>query len=514
MAGIRGVIYVRNSSGAQVAAGTHEGLLTSSRETAARLGAEVVGVYLDAGRSAKSGRLAHRGDFARLVADLPTLKPDVCIVANVDRLTRTELFRELGAIWGPLQEHGVRVATAGGQILDLSTPDGQLLAMFESWRAARENAARGLRSKTGRARAVEGGGPPCGPPMGLAWDRRRRSWGEAEAAPIIREIFERIAGGATCVEVAEDLHGRGVSTARKGRWTAAQISRVVRNPVYDSGRWVANLGRSIAVPALVSAELAEAARARLDAHQLRGLRRTKHVYLLDGLARCELCGSAMMVHTTVREKGGRVYRYGYYTCERVRFAGRRGPCALPRRHTEEVDGRVWARVEAFLAAPELVLEAMAGPGGEDLADAQAALRAAEEARRALAALPLEEGKVLERERRRLLSPAATEAALRHLKKVREQHERDLALAEQQARKVAAGAASALELREVLAALRAGAEDDTPEERRALVRALVAGATIGPEVVRLDLAVWLGAESGTPDAQRGQNEKTLRVALLA
>src|SRR5689334_23095249 len=109
----RAIIYIRNSSGKQVAAGTHEGLLTSCRETAERLGVEVVAVYLDAGRSAKSGKLEARGDFARLVAELGITKPDVCIVANVDRLTRTELFRELGAIWGPLQEHGVKIATAG-----------------------------------------------------------------------------------------------------------------------------------------------------------------------------------------------------------------------------------------------------------------------------------------------------------------------------------------------------------------------------------------------------------------
>lgn len=131
---MRGILYIRNSSGKQVAAGTHEGLLASGRETAARLGAEVVAIYLDAGVSAKSGNLAARGDFARLVADLPSLRPDVCIVANVDRLTRTELFRELGAIWGPLQEAGVKVATSSG-ILDLQTPEGQLMAMFESWRS-------------------------------------------------------------------------------------------------------------------------------------------------------------------------------------------------------------------------------------------------------------------------------------------------------------------------------------------------------------------------------------------
>src|SRR5579859_7183306 len=149
---MRAATYLRNSDGRQAAAGTHEGQLADAVSTAKRLGAEVVGLYSDEGKSAKTGQLKHRGDFARLVADARAKKFEMVIVANVDRLTRTESFAELGAIYGPLQDAGVKVATTAGQILDLNSPDGQLLAMFEAWRASRENAARRERTLRGRAR--------------------------------------------------------------------------------------------------------------------------------------------------------------------------------------------------------------------------------------------------------------------------------------------------------------------------------------------------------------------------
>jgi DNA invertase Pin-like site-specific DNA recombinase len=188
------------------------------------------------GISAKSGNLSARGDFARLVADLPAQHPDLCIVANVDRLTRSELFAELGAVWGPLQEAGVRVATAGGQVLDLNTPDGQLMAFLESYRSARENAARSERTLAGRIRAAREGRNPGRPPYGYRWTREA---GWSAPAPPSLEVYQRSAAGRAATR------RRRLSAARRqereqGGFTDSRSSRSsasVGDP-YVTGLWI------------------------------------------------------------------------------------------------------------------------------------------------------------------------------------------------------------------------------------------------------------------------------------
>src|SRR5687768_7054397 len=122
-AALRAAIYLRNSDPKQAAAGTHHAQLAEARATAARLGADLVGIYTDTGKSAKTGTLRHRGDYARLLAEARAGCFDLVIVVNIDRLSRTVALREMADTLSPLQDAGVKVATTSGQIIDLQTPD-------------------------------------------------------------------------------------------------------------------------------------------------------------------------------------------------------------------------------------------------------------------------------------------------------------------------------------------------------------------------------------------------------
>jgi len=385
---MRAVLYVRNSSGKQVAAGTHEGLLSSGRETAARLGADVVAVYADKGISAKSGNLDARGDFARLVAELPTVRPDICIVANVDRLTRTELFRELGAIWGPLQEARVRVATAGGQVIDLGTPDGQLMAMFESWRSARENAARSERSRTGRRRAAREGRNPGRPPYGYSHQNGR--W-QAPNASVVLEVYERVISESAAA-IAGLLNARGLLTAWNRPWTAGGVADMVRprhpnGDPYVTGLWFGQKGEpAIKVPAIVPAELAAKARAALASRSLSPPPSTRFVQFLDERgARCGICGGWIRVAQSRgrRRADGSRTRFAYYGCQNRVKSTETGAeaCSLPLRRVEAVDAAVWRSVLAWAEGGKVVNGA-AGASSEGRAQAQQDL---ETARRQLGA---------------------------------------------------------------------------------------------------------------------------------
>ncbi len=64
------------------------------------------------------------------------------------------------------------------------------------------------------------------------------------------------------------------------------------------------------VPAIVSAELQERARAALRKNKRRPNREGNRRYLLAGLVRCETCGYGCSGHAT----WGKGKRYSYYSC--------------------------------------------------------------------------------------------------------------------------------------------------------------------------------------------------------
>ena len=166
---MRAAIYARVSSAGQRDRHTIESQLRDLPAFVERQGWTLTGTYVDDGKSAKAGRLAARGEFARLVADIGTGTIDVVAVVDQDRLTRSEDLAERGAILGVFQAAGVKIAVAStGQILDYRTDEGDLLGSLGAYFAAVENRKRRARrdaqaalqratSRPPAARAAESG---------------------------------------------------------------------------------------------------------------------------------------------------------------------------------------------------------------------------------------------------------------------------------------------------------------------------------------------------------------------
>ncbi len=464
----RAAIYLRNSDPRQAAKETHLPQLAEARAKAGEVGAEVMGVYSDAGKSAKTGALAARGDFARLVEDAQRHAFDLVIVANVDRLTRTESFAELGRIYGPLQDAGVKVVTTGGQVLDLQAPDGQLLAMFEAWRGAQENAARSARTKRGRAAAARAGRPSSQVPQGFRFDRATSTWGFDEDAEMVREMFRRIAAGESTTAIAGDLHRRGFRRPRGGKWDRERVYRLVVSPCYR-GEWLADRERKIVIklPQLVDDDLWYAAQERLLDAKRRGLRKTKRHYLLEGIARCaaEKCGDLIHIHSTTDYNGA---AYAYYQCKRRRRRPFGETCTLPNQQVREIDARAWAAVTDFLSRQDLIDEAIAlrrgssTPWAQDLVDYEARLARLDDVELA----------VLDRHRRNLVSQRALDVELGRIA-------RDRAMLERQIETARAGKADDRQVHALVATVatlreRLGAVAGDAAQRQRLMRALVPG----------------------------------------
>ncbi len=351
----RAAIYARVSSQAQRDAHTIENQLRALPAFVAAQGWTLIGTYVDDGRSAKTGKLDARDGFARLQRDAEAGAFDVLVVADVDRLTRTDDMRERAAILGPFQRAGIRIVTPTGGELDLRTMLGELYVTLHAIVAAEENRKRAARIKAGKARAIAEGRKPAGPtPFGLAYDRGRGAWSiDPVRSELVLEIYARVIAGDACKTIADDFDARGEVSPR-GPWTREKVWKLATSR-HVVGEWMADKATRaiVRVPTIIDEATWDAAQEALAAHGKRGLVKTKHVYLLEGLGVCGACGSPIAIRSA-----GRIARRGHitppaYVCRARKYDHRGGRCTAPILPVAEVDDRVWAIVSRALVSGEL-----------------------------------------------------------------------------------------------------------------------------------------------------------------
>lgn len=511
----RAAIYARVSSAAQRERQTIQGQLLALRAYVAAQGWTLVGEYVDDGRSAATGRLAEREGWARLVADVAAARLDVLAVVDVDRLTRTDDLAERAQILGPLQRAGVRIVTPSGEH-DLRTLLGELYVTMQALVGAEENRKRAQRIVRGKVRAIAEGRKPAGPtPYGLAYSRAAGAWSiNPVTAPVVREIYARVIAGESCLVIADSLHARAIHSPR-GSWTRWSVWRIARS-THTRGQWTADkrTRTTIAVPAIVDESTWHAAQASLEAHGKRGLRRTRHVYLLEGLARCGECGAPIAIRSAIPQRRGRVAPAAYVCRDRKLAQRDRRRCTAPIIRTADLDARVWAAVLRELDDPGLAVElerraaARAGNAAAWQADATAY-------RARLNQLDRIERGHLDRHRAGILSAGALDHELRAIARERASLRDQLAAAER-----ASTAAPAESPGAMATVLRALASEDGAEARQRVVRALVApgSAVLLDGRIRLTLAVAPQivpvTASGSSPAPREQSLNTLRIRLVA
>ena len=482
----RAAIYARVSSQAQREKNTIENQLRTLPAFVASQGWTLVDTYVDDGRSAKTGHLEARDGFARLVRDARAARFDVLVVADIDRLTRTDDMRERAEILGPFQRAGIRIVTPTGGELDLRTMLGELYVTLHAIVAAEENRKRAERIKAGKLRAIAEGRKPAGPtPYGLLYSRTTGTWGVDEpAAAIVREIFDRVAGGESCVQIADDLTARDAQPAPREGWSRAGVYRIVRKRT-AIGEWEADKARGsvLKVPALVTEQQWTAAQQALIAHGKRGLRRTKHVYLLEGLATCGHCGKPVLIRSQSPARRGRV-NPAAYVC-RGRKLER--ACNAKIVQTAELDERVWLAVCDELQQPELI-NALAAAGAQHEADERDWKADADGYRSHLARLDKVESTIMARFRRGTITETGLDKELDAIARERKMVRDQLATAERAMSNASTSKARLSAASEVLDVLRAALPRASAEQRRALLRELVldGGIVITGGRARLDL----------------------------
>jgi len=493
---VRAAIYARVSSAEQRERHTIEGQLLVLRPYVSGQGWTLVDIYVDDGRSARTGKLEARDGFARLVRDAEARRFDVLVVVHIDRLTRTEDMAERAAILGPFQRAGIRIATPGGGELDLRTMYGEMWTVMQALVAAEENRHRADRIRAGKLRAIAEGRKPAGPtPYGLAYARVSGSWSvDPDRAAIVREIYARVIAGESCMVIADDLHARGAPPPR-GPWSRNKVWALVRSR-HPAGEWAADKRRrlTVPVPAIVDEATWAAAQDSLIAHGKRGLRRSRHVYLLEGLGVCGLCGAPMAIRSTAPSRGAKASPAAY-VCRARKLARRGAPrCRAPIIRVADADRRLWAVVGAALSDPGLPARV------QRICESQRSDRdgwAADAAgyERRLAQLARAEAGVLRRLRDELVSDRAADAELAELARARAAVSTQLATA----RRAASGrGGDGADLTAWIAAIRDLAATATPAEQQVLVRRLVEpGAVFDGDRIRITMRVSAQNSSDLP-----------------
>lgn len=488
---IRAVVYARVSS--QIQKDKHtiaSQISTLPRYVMNQQGWKLVmpaETYVDDGRTAKAGHLEKREGWKRLVHDMEARLFDVVVVVDQDRLTRSEDMIERAQVLGAFQRHGVKIAVASsGQLLDLGSSEGDLLAMLQAWVAAEHNRKHRERIKRGKLEAISKGKKPAGPtPFGYRYDRVTGAWSvHQENGPVVVEIFERVAAGESAQRIAFDLHSRNVARPRSGFWTRERVLAIVHARTY-LGEWTADKakGLKVAVPRIVSEELFERANDALGRFGLKGLKRNRYWSLCQGIGRCALCQSAIVLSQAT--SWDKKTKLRYYACSRrlrPRFGQPR--CTLPTRRVEIVDDAVWARMKEVLSNPERLRGALAARKE----DAQTAKRDwgsdLEEFRRKLRRLEKMEAALLDRFGRGLISEVVMDPQLKRMSAERKLLVRQIETAEQQVAGARCADQDAELLQQAVSNLEIDFDHADPQTKRELLLKLVPGR--GKYVIDFDL----------------------------
>ncbi len=265
-----------------------------------------------------SGARADRPGLQAALERVEQKETDGVVVARLDRLARS-LTVAFEAITRIEAAGGTLVAVADG--IDPRTPTGKMARSIllviaewyreqirESWQVARERAVRrgvtiSSTVATGYRRGDDGS---------LEIDSR---W-----AAVVKEVFERRAGGESWAQLAQLMNTAGVpvryAKAATGRWTGATVSRLVAGRVYLGESRHGEFVNATAHEALISLSLWHAAQA---ARGVQAPRSVRHPALLAGLVRCAGCGYGMYRNTG---RGGNGSISVHYRCRGACSAGR------------------------------------------------------------------------------------------------------------------------------------------------------------------------------------------------
>jgi site-specific DNA recombinase len=303
-----------------------------------------------------TGANFERPAFQRLLADVEAKRVDVVIVYKVDRLSRSLLdfakvmdrFNQAGVAFVSVTQNFSTADAMGRLTLNIVMS----FAEFE-----REMIAERTRDKIHAARRK---GKWTGGPIPYGYDvlTRKLVVNKLEAV-VVREIYDGYLRHRSPIRVIEDLRAKGRVPKRyvtkagtvggAGAWNVTTVLRILKNPLYIGRVTIGRETYDGEHEAIVDVEKFEQVRTALGAKAPVMTKSVQRGYILRGVLRCGVCGSAMTPASAY--KGEREYRY--YRCTK---RDREGRSACPTRplSAQAVEAFVVERLRKIAADEKLV----------------------------------------------------------------------------------------------------------------------------------------------------------------
>ncbi|NLC26020.1 MAG: recombinase family protein [Fastidiosipila sp.] len=189
-------------------------------------GWQYVGVYAD---EALTGTKDTRENFQRLLADCRAGKVNMILTKSISRFARNtvtllETVRELKAMEVDIffEEQNIHTMSADGELM---------LTILASY--AQEESLSASENQKWRVRKGFENGELLNWRFLFGYNITKNSIEiDADTAPIVREIFDRVIAGDTFGVISRDLNGRGIPGALGGKWCVQRIRDIVGNEKY------------------------------------------------------------------------------------------------------------------------------------------------------------------------------------------------------------------------------------------------------------------------------------------
>ncbi len=311
------VVYARYSCDRQNEQSI-DGQLRVCQDYAERNGIKIVKTYID---KAMTGTNDNREAFQRMLKDSDKKEWQYVLIYKLDRFSRNKY--EMAIHRKHLKDNGVKILSAMENIPD--TPEGTLLeSLLEGINQyyseeLSQKTKRGMNETRLKGNFI-GGIPNYGyslqPVMGLINGKQVQTATKViinkEESAIVHEIFSEYIRGEKIIDIAKNLNARGLRN-RGQPFLRTTLYNILRQEKYSGIYRVNGNAYDKIYPPIITAEMYQSVKTKLDANKHGKHTRNNTPYLLKGKMFCGCCGKRMNSGAGT-SKSGKSHRY--YVCPR------------------------------------------------------------------------------------------------------------------------------------------------------------------------------------------------------
>ena len=341
---ILAVIYARYSSHSQTEQSI-EGQLAAAHAYAAGHGYTVVREYCD---RAQTGRNDNRDAFQRMLSDTDKHQFDVIITWKVDRIGRNR--EDIAFNKHRCKKNGVRIEYVAENLPDSAESvilESVLEGMAEYYSLQLSTNIRRGQLESARKLQCVGGTRP----LGYDVDKETKRYIiDEKTAPIVKQIFDRYAKGATEFEIIRWLNDQGIRTTKKKPFSKSSLATLLHNEKYIGVYTYGDIVRvEDGMPAIVDKETFDKVQELMKVNRRAPSHTWTHQeYILTDKLFCGKCGSPMVGESGISHTGA---KHSYYSC-----VGNRKKKVCKKRPVRQdwIEGEVLKATRELLADEELL----------------------------------------------------------------------------------------------------------------------------------------------------------------